>query len=317
MEAIRLLDLKVDVLHANDWQTGLLPAYLKIEYRIRSRATADRQPVHRPQHGLPGPVLALGHAADRAGLEIFQLAPDGVPRQLNLLKTGMVFADSINTVSPRYAQEIQPRPWAAGWKACCSTAATCFRGFSTGSTRTNGTRPTTRICRPTTTRHRSRRASRPRKAALQKELGLPQDPRAPLVGMVGRLTDQKGLDLVADVIQDWVQTSDVQWVILGTGQPKYHQLFETIAERFRQKVAVRLGVLQSPGPSHRGGGRPVLDAQPFRALRTEPDVQPEVRHGAAWSARPAAWPIRSSATTRWPPTRPRTASCSTNIVRWP
>ncbi len=78
------------------------------------------------------------------------------------------------------------------------------------------------------------------KAALQKELGLPQAASAPLVGMVGRLIDQKGFDLVADVMQRWVQTSDVQWAILGTGQPKYHKLLETLAERFPQKVALRL-----------------------------------------------------------------------------
>ena len=62
---------------------------------------------------------------------------------------------------------------------------------------------------------------------MQKELGLPQEPAAPLVGIVGRLIDQKGFDLVAEVMQRWVQTSDVQWVILGTGQPKYHKLLET------------------------------------------------------------------------------------------
>jgi starch synthase len=78
------------------------------------------------------------------------------------------------------------------------------------------------------------------KAALQKELGLPEDPRAPLIGLVGRLTDQKGLDLIAEVIPRWVQSSDVQWVLLGTGQPKYHRLLETLAERYPQKVAVRL-----------------------------------------------------------------------------
>ena len=57
---------------------------------------------------------------------------------------------------------------------------------------------------------------------------------------MGRLTDQKGFDLIVDVMQRWVQTSDVQWAILGTGQPKYHKLLETLAERFPQKVALRL-----------------------------------------------------------------------------
>jgi starch synthase len=78
------------------------------------------------------------------------------------------------------------------------------------------------------------------KAALQRELGLAENPAAPLVGFVGRLTDQKGLDLIAEVIPRWVQSSDVQWALLGTGQPKYHRLLETLAERYPQKVAVRL-----------------------------------------------------------------------------
>ena len=66
LEAIRLLDLEVDVIHANDWQTGLVPAYLKIEYRGVPGYEQHRHAVHDPQHGLSGPVLALGHAADRA-----------------------------------------------------------------------------------------------------------------------------------------------------------------------------------------------------------------------------------------------------------
>ena len=62
----------------------------------------------------------------------------------------------------------------------------------------------------------------------------------PLVSTVGRLDDQKGFDLIAEVIQRWLQTSDTQWAILGTGQPKYHRLFESLAQRYPDKVAARL-----------------------------------------------------------------------------
>ena len=130
--------------------------------------------------------------------------------------------------------------WAAGWKACCSIGATCSRAFSTASTRTSGTRPTDPHLPANYDADTVGQGKPICKAALQKELGLPQEPHAPLVGIVGRLIDQKGFDLVADVMQRWVQTSDVQWVILGTGEPKYHKLLETLAERFPQKVAVRL-----------------------------------------------------------------------------
>ena len=78
------------------------------------------------------------------------------------------------------------------------------------------------------------------KAKLQQELGLPQRADVPLVGFIGRLVEQKGMDLVAELLQQWVQMSDVQWVFLGTGEAKYHRLFERLVERFPQKIAVKL-----------------------------------------------------------------------------
>jgi starch synthase len=78
------------------------------------------------------------------------------------------------------------------------------------------------------------------KAALQKDCNLPQLPGAPLVASIGRLDEQKGIDLIADVMQRWVQTSDVQWVILGTGAPKFQKQFESLAGRFPEKVSARM-----------------------------------------------------------------------------
>jgi starch synthase len=78
------------------------------------------------------------------------------------------------------------------------------------------------------------------KAALQEELGLPREPDAPLVGWVGRLDRQKGFDLVADLLPKWAEAADVQWAILGTGDPKYEKRFRGLAERFPEKVAARL-----------------------------------------------------------------------------
>jgi starch synthase len=78
------------------------------------------------------------------------------------------------------------------------------------------------------------------KAALQQELGLPQRPDVPLVALVGRLADQKGLDLVESVMREWVQWRDVQWAILGTGDARYHNLFKELDKRYPTKVAARL-----------------------------------------------------------------------------
>ena len=116
--------------------------------------------------------------------------------------------------------------------------------------------------------------------ACRASWGCPSRPQVPLVAFIGRLVDQKGVDLVAATVRDWVQTHDVQWVVLGTGEPKYQDQFAMLAERFPQKVAVRLEFSNRAGPSHRGRRRHVPDAQPLRAVRPEPALQPQVRHGA-------------------------------------
>jgi starch synthase len=82
---------------------------------------------------------------------------------------------------------------------------------------------------------------RANKTALLQEVGLPAIAGQPVIAMIGRLADQKGFDLVADVIRQWAATSPVQWVILGTGDPKYHELLESLAARHPDRVAVRLG----------------------------------------------------------------------------
>jgi len=240
LEAIRLLDLQVDVLHANDWQTGLVPAYLKIEYHSvpRYQRIAALFTIHNMSY--QGQFWHWDMLLTGLDWKYFNWRQMEFHGNLNLLKTGMVFSDSISTVSPRYAQEIQSSALGCGLEDVLQYRSDVLTGILNGidphewdpqrdpHLPANYTAETIAQGKPIC------------KAVLQKELGLPQDGHAPLVGMVGRLIDQKGFDLLADVLQRWVQTSDVQWAILGTGQPKYHKLLETLAERFPQKVAVRL-----------------------------------------------------------------------------
>jgi starch synthase len=152
----------------------------------------------------------------------------------------MTFADSINTVSPRYAQEIQSPPLGCGLEGVLQFRHDVLSGILNGIDPHDWNPAGDPHLPAKYTADTVARGKPICKAALQKELGLPQEPAAPLVGIVGRLIDQKGFDLTADVMQRWVQTSDVQWVILGTGEAKYHKLLETLAARFPQKVALRL-----------------------------------------------------------------------------
>ena len=240
LEAIRLLDLKVDVLHANDWQTGLTPAYLKIEYRklARYRRIASLLTIHNMAY--QGQFWHWDMLLTGLDWKYFNWRQMEFHGHLNLLKTGMVFADSISTVSPRYAQEVQSSPLGCGLEGVLQHRRATLSGILNGidvhewdprsdpNLAANYNADTVDQAKPIC------------KAALQKELGLPLESSAPLVGIVGRLADQKGFELVIDVMQRWVQTSDVQWAVLGIGEPKYHKALKKLAERFPKKVAVRL-----------------------------------------------------------------------------
>ena len=240
LEAIRLLDLKVDVLHANDWQTGLIPAYLKIEYR------------RKPGYERIGSLLTIHNLAYQGLFWHWDMLLTGLDWKhfnwqqmeffgnLNLLKTGLVFADRLNTVSPRYAEEIQSAPLGCGLEGVLQQRRGVLSGIING-TDYRQWNPETDVHLPSQYGPSNVRAGKAAaKAALQQELGLALEPNVPLVGLVGRLVDQKGIDLVAAVLRDWSQYRDAQWVILGTGDPQYHELFTSLAKRAPRKVAVRL-----------------------------------------------------------------------------
>ena len=240
MEAIRLLDLHVDVLHANDWQTGLVPAYLKLLYQ------------NMPSYRHIASVFTIHNIAFQGQFWHWDMLQTGLDWKyfnwhqmefygmLNLLKTGLVFADSITTVSPRYAAEIQTAPLGSGLEGVLQNRKDVLSGILNGIDDSDWNPATDAHLPARYTADTVAKGKPVCKAALQKELGLPQVPHIPLITTVGRLTDQKGFDLVTEVIQRWVQTSDVQWAILGTGQPKYHKLFESLAQRHPDKIAVRL-----------------------------------------------------------------------------
>ena len=207
----------------------------------RARLRADRHAVHDSQHGLPGAVLALGHAADRAGLEVLQLAADGVLRQPEPAQDGADrFADRLNTVSPRYAEEIQTAPLGCGLEGVLQNRRDALSGIingvdyrewdpqSDGNLPDNFSADTIAVGKAAC------------KAALQSSLGLTVAPKVPLVAFIGRLTEQKGVDLLIAAMRDWVQSHDAQWIVLGTGDASYQSQLTMLAERFPQKVAVRL-----------------------------------------------------------------------------
>jgi starch synthase len=240
MEAIRLLDLKVDVLHANDWQTGLLPAYLKIEYRSlpRYREIASLFTIHNM--AFQGKFWHWDMLLTGLDWKHFNWHEMEFYGQLNLLKTGLVFADSINTVSPRYAQEIQTPIFGCGLEGVLQYRRSVLSGILNGIDEKEWNPATDAYLPVSYSAETVERGKPAAKEALQQDLDLPRRAGVPLIGMVGRLTEQKGVDMVAEVIPEWMERSDVQWAILGKGDPKYHRIFERFSRLYPERLAVRL-----------------------------------------------------------------------------
>lgn len=240
LELISALELPVDVVHANDWQTGLIPALLKAERAGNPRYDNIRSLFTVHNLAYQGQFWHWDMTLTGLDWKYFNWQQMEFYGQLNLLKTGLVFADRLNTVSPRYAQEIQTEEQGCGLEGVLRQRSHVLSGILNGVDY--------RVWNPATDPDLAANydadsfaeGKRRCKQGLQAELGLPQESDKPVLGFIGRLVEQKGIDLVAQAIRETLETSDAQWAILGTGEPKYHELFERFAERYPHKIAVRL-----------------------------------------------------------------------------
>lgn len=230
-----------DLVHGNDWQTGLVPALLSQEtarpatvFTIHNLAyqgvfpPADLQPLALPD--------TLTHYD---GLEFYG--------ELSFIKGGLVYADRINTVSPTYAQEIQTADFGCGLDGLLRHRSARLSGILNGLDLQawNPAADPNLVQRYNKLKLEGKQAN---KAALQGEFGLPMQPEAPLIGMVGRLVEQKGIDLVLAAGDELVR-SGVQLVVLGTGQEEYEDGLRALARKAPQHVAVYIGY--DEGMAHR------------------------------------------------------------------
>jgi starch synthase len=221
--------------HCNDWQTGLIPVYLKEVYQ------AD------PAFAGVGTLLTIHNLAYQGAFPAAEFALTGLERglfnwrqlesygRLNFLKAGLAFADRISTVSPTYAQEIQTPAYGCGLDGLLRER----RGDLCGII--NGIDP--KIWHPTVEPMLAMRYDEAtvtagkavNKADLQRRLGLPERPDVPLFAQIGRLDRQKGWDLLAEVADD-VLRGDAQLVVLGEGHPRYHELVSRLVREHPGKV---------------------------------------------------------------------------------
>jgi starch synthase len=239
LELARQFPFEVDVVHIHDWQTGLVPVYLHEMYRgHRSlRSTGTLCTIHNM--AFQGKFWHWDMLLTGLDWRLFTWRQLEFYGHLNLLKAGIVFSDLVNTVSRRYASEIQTAEFGCGLEGVLQSRKNDLFGIINGIDYSVWN-PETDAALEATYNEDTFVHGKPKcKAALQAEQRLRVRPEVPLFGMVTRLDDQKGLDLVASAAEEFL-SQDVQLVVLGTGHAKYHSLLEDLAGRFVGKVGLNL-----------------------------------------------------------------------------
>jgi starch synthase len=240
METIDVLKLDVDILHSNDWQTGLIPAYLSILYRERNgyEKISTIHSIHNLAY--QGIFWHWDMPLTGIGWEHFTFDEMEFYGKLNLMKTGIMFANGITTVSPRYAIEIQSQAFGCGMESVLQYRSPMLRGILNGVSTRQWNPATDRFIAAQYDRNTVSENKPKCKQNLQERLGLEARSESPLIGLVGRLAYQKGIDLIADVIPLWVEKHGVQFCMLGMGDPALEGRLISLAEKYPNNVATRI-----------------------------------------------------------------------------
>ncbi len=235
-----VVDFRPDVIHCHDWQTGLIPVYLKERFRENPFFAGIKSVMTIHNLKFQG-VWDIQEIASISGLSESFFTPDKLEHDGNadLLKGGLVYADAITTVSSTYAEEIKTPFYGEGLDGLLRARSQDLRGIVNGIDYLEFDPQTDlRIAHrfgPKTFRKEKSK----NKTALQAELGLEVDAHKMMIGIVSRLTDQKGLDLIAYMMDEMCQ-DNIQIVVLGTGEAKYENMFRHFAWKYDKKVSANI-----------------------------------------------------------------------------
>ncbi len=242
LETCRELNFKPDVIHCNDWQTSLIPIYLKTIYLSDRyfRETATMLTIHNLGYQGLFPVSEL----PLTGLEWNLFHPEGIEfyGKMNFLKAGLISADVLTTVSCTYAKEILMREFGYGLEGVLKKRGEDLYGVLNGIDYTEWN-PSRDKFLPKRFDMENLEGKRECKKQLVKEASLDRSER-PLIGIVSRLSDQKGLDLVLQSFAELLSFG-VNLVVLGKGDEVYQSGLSDIAQRYKSRVFVKIGFDES------------------------------------------------------------------------
>jgi starch synthase len=241
LEACRTLNFKPDVIHCNDWQTGLIPLYLKtIYFDSFFKDTASLLTIHNL--GYQGLFLASEMPLTGLGWELS--TPEGIEfyGDISFLKAGLISADVLTTVSNTYAKEILQKEFGFGLEGVLQKRAKDLYGVINGIDY-NEWNPFRDEFIPKKFSTDDLQGRAECKRRLVKEISLDKVDR-PLIGMVGRLSAQKGLDLVLQSLEELISLG-VNIVLLGKGDELFHIGFSEAAHKYKGRVSVTIGFEES------------------------------------------------------------------------
>jgi starch synthase len=254
------LGLRPRIVHLNDWQTALAAWMLRREH-AEDPALAGARSVYTI-HNLAYQGVYPKDVLPVLGLpwDVFRYEAMEFHGRLNFMKAGLVFADALTTVSPTYAREILTPEHGMGLEALLHLRAADLHGILNGiDVATWDPERDPHLPARYSARDLSGKAAS--KAALQRELGLPVRPDVPVVGIVGRLVDQKGYDLVAASLHE-ILGHDLQVAVLGSGEAAYEEAFRRAARERPDRMAVQVGF--DEGLAHRIEGGADVFLMPSR-----------------------------------------------------
>lgn len=240
LSSLPLLDFRPDIIHCHDWQTGLIPVYIKDTFMANPFYHGIKTVMTIHNLKFQG-IWDMKTVKDITGLNAYYFAPDKLEAygDANYLKGGIVYSDMITTVSDSYAEEIKTPFYGEGLEGLIRSRANSLVGIVNGIDYNEFNPETDPFIFKNYNAKNFRKEKIKNKRALQKELGLREDDKKFMIGIVSRLTDQKGLDLIDYVIEE-LCAEDTQLVVLGTGEAKYENLFRHFDWKYHDRVSANI-----------------------------------------------------------------------------
>ncbi len=238
LETIKATGFVPDVIHCNDWQSALIPVFLHTVYRQDPLLGEIATLLTIHNLGYQGLFWHLDWHLLNLGWEYFTPSFLEFYGKINFLKGGIVFSDIINTVSKRYSEEIQTPEFGSGLEGILRTRKDVLYGIVNGIDYDEWS-PEADTHIPAKYGAGDLAGKAVCKEALQKAFGLPVDQGRPIISSISRLADQKGFDLVSEGLERML-SSGVRYILLGTGERKYHELFSELAQKHPQSFSLKI-----------------------------------------------------------------------------